>query len=260
MHDVSYELHPQWYPYRRDWRRRYFYRRSAQAASHILTVSRFSAGEIASAYRVPPDRISVTPLGADERFEPGEPGALPPGVASPYVLQVGDLHERRNLVLLVEAVLAARRAGAPAGLSLVLVGVDLGVGDRLRRLAGDASAPEAVVQLGAVSDARLASLYRGAMAFVYPSLYEGFGLPLIEAMRSGTPVIASSAASIPEVMGNAGRLLDPRDRRAWTQAMADIASDDELRARLRTAGLGRAAEFTWRRTAQLTLEVYRRVA
>ena len=264
VHDVSYELHPEWYPYRRDWLRRAFYRRSAQGATHILTVSRFSAAEIAGAYRITPERITVTPLCVDEAFAPGEPEAaidLPPAVATPYLLHVGDLHERRNLAMLVEALLAARRHfGALPALSLVLVGVDLGIAEGLRLLATRSGAADAVVYLGSVGEQQLRALYRDSIAFVYPSLYEGFGLPLLEAMSSGTPVIASSAAAIPEVVGDAGLLLDPLDRQAWTQAIVDVVNDEHRRARMRSAGLSRAAEFTWRRTATLTLDAYRRAA
>jgi glycosyltransferase involved in cell wall biosynthesis len=106
----------------------------------------------------------------------------------------------------------------------------------------------------------LRSLYRCATALVYPSLYEGFGLPLLEAMASGVPVLASNAASIPEVVGDAGLLLDPHDTPAWADAIVQIVCDEHLRARLRASGVARAAQVTWRRTAQLTLDVYRRVA
>jgi glycosyltransferase involved in cell wall biosynthesis len=264
VHDVSYELHPQWYPYRRDRLRRAFYRRSARGATHVLTVSRFSAAEISAAYGIAPDRITVTPLGVDDTFagNGSEPAvALPPAVRAPYLLHVGDLHERRNLAMCIEAVLAARRhPGAPAGLSLVLVGVDMGVGDELRQRAMRSGAADAAVLLGSVGDTQLRTLYRHATALVYPSLYEGFGLPLLEAMISGTPVIASTAASIPEVVGNAALLLDPLDREAWTQAMIDVVNDEGKRAHMRQAGLSRAAQFTWNRTARLTLEAYRRAA
>ena len=260
IHDVSYERQPQWYPYRRDWARRAFYRRSAAAASHILTVSRFSATEIAAAYRIPMERMTVTPLGVDEAFapDPGVPLELPAGLTPPYVLHVGDLHERRNLPMLVEALLAARRAGAEP-LSIAFAGTDRGVGDTLRRLATQAGAADALVLLGSVTERRLRALYRGAAALVYPSLYEGFGLPLIEAMACGTPVIASRVTSIPEVVGDAGVLLDPENVGAWTAAILEVANDEHVRARLRAAGLRRAAEFTWERTARLTLEAYRRV-
>jgi glycosyltransferase involved in cell wall biosynthesis len=264
IHDVSYERHPQWYPYRRDWARRAFYRRSAHAASHILTVSRFSAMEITAAYRIPAERMTVTPLGVDDAFAPADPdlpGELPAGVNAPYLLHVGDLHERRNLVMLVDAVLAARRHVGPlASLSLVLAGADRGVGDAVCAIAARAGAPGAVVRLGPVSEKRLRTLYRRAIALTYPSLYEGFGLPLVEAMACGTPVIASNAASMPAVLGDAGILVDPTDAQAWTRAIIAVVNDEQARGRLRTAGLRRAGEFTWERTARLTLEVYRRVA
>jgi glycosyltransferase involved in cell wall biosynthesis len=264
IHDVSYERHPQWYPYKRDWARRTFYRRSANAASHILTISRFSATEIAAAYRVPADRMTVTLLGVDDTFALADShvlGELPRGVSEPYLLHVGDLHERRNLTTLVDAVLAVRRhvGGAFGTLSLVLAGADRGVGDTLLGIAAQAGAADAVVRLGPVGETRLRTLYRGAVALAYPSLYEGFGLPLVEAMACGTPVIASNTSSMPEVLGGAGILVDPADGQAWASAIIDVVNSDETRARLRTAGLSRAAEFTWERTAKATLDVYRRV-
>jgi glycosyltransferase involved in cell wall biosynthesis len=264
IHDVSYERHPQWYPYRRDWARRVFYRRSAHAASHILTVSSFSASEITAAYRIPAERMTVTPLGVADGFVPADSallGELPSGVSQPYLLHVGDLHVRRNLPMLVDAVLAARRGigGAFSMLSLVLAGADRGVGDAVLGIAAKAGAPDAVVRLGPVGEKRLRTLYRGAVALAYPSLYEGFGLPLVEAMACGTPVIASNTASIPGVLGGAGILVDPAEGQAWTSAIVDIVNNEQTRRRLRAAGLSRAAEFTWERTAKLTLAEYRRV-
>jgi len=263
IHDVSYELHPEWYPYRRDRLRRYFYRRSAQTAARVLTVSAFSASEISRAYGIPRDCITVTPLGVHSTFGAGDPNLpldLPAHISEPFLLHVGDLHERRNLTVVVDALLEARRHfGAAAAVSLVLAGIDRGVADGLCAMAAEAGTPEAVVALGAVEEDRIRALYRGALALVYPSLYEGFGLPLVEAMASGTPVLASHEASIPEVLGGAGVLLDPRDVSAWREAIIRLMNDEALRNDLKARGLARAATFTWQRTARLTLDAYREV-
>ena len=159
--------------------------------------------------------------------------------------------------MVLDAVIRARKRGA--AVSLIAAGVDRGVGPALEaaaRAAGDAGA----LQLpGAVDEERLVELYRTALALVYPSRYEGFGLPVVEAMATGTPVIASRAGSIPEVLGDAGVLLGPDDVTAWADAIVEIASDAGRRARMREQGVGRAATFTWQRTARLTRDVYRQV-
>jgi len=264
IHDVSYERHPEWYPYHRDWMRRMFYRRSARTAAHIVTDSEFSAFEIAAAYGIENDRISVVPLGVSpQNFAPADnAGAceLPTEVTAPFLLHVGDLHERRNLALIVEALFEARRHfGSASALSLVLAGVDRGVGEGLCALAEEQGSRDAVVRLGSVDEPLLRTLYQCATALVYPSLYEGFGLPLLEAMASGTPVIASRAASIPEVVGDAGVLVNPDDVAAWAEAIVKVVNDEYLREQLQRRGLSRASTFTWEQTARLTVAVYRHV-
>jgi alpha-1,3-rhamnosyl/mannosyltransferase len=262
IHDVSYERRPEWYPYRRDRLRRAFYRRSARRASQVVTDSAFSASEIEVAYGIPADRITVAPLGVSHLFLPKAPGVhhdLPAGVHPRFLLHVGDLHERRNLAVVVRALIAGRRDGTmPFPLSLALAGLDRGAGDELRAMAAAASLPDLVVCLGPVRDECLIALYREAAALVYPSRYEGFGLPVLEAMACGTPVIASRAASIPEVLGDTGILLDPDDVSGWAAAIASVLNDEALRGGLRAKGLARATEFTWARTARQTLDAYRR--
>ena len=258
IHDVSYERHPEWFPYRRDALRRAFYRRCALSATIVITDSAFSKSEIHAAYGIDPRRIVVVPLGVAASFGDGRTSDLPAAVSPPFVLHVGDLHERRNLPMAVAAVLETRRrVPALSSLSLVLAGVDRGVAEALRLQAAGAGAPGAVVVLGAVKEGALRALYRGALALVYPSLYEGFGLPILEAMAAGTPVVASNAASMPEVVGDAGLLLDPHRSTDWADAFAALALDETRRAELRARGRARAATFSWQATARQTLDVYR---
>ena len=257
IHDVSYERHPEWYPYRRDRLRRAFYRASARSAARVVTDSAFSAAEIRAAYGIALDRIAVVPLGVVPRFTSDDTVAS--DVPAPFVLHVGDLHPRRNLPVVLDAVVALRRrGGATAGLTLALAGVDRGLVAHLRTRAAAAGAPDALAPLGIVSDARLDALYREAAALVYPSLYEGFGLPVLEAMARGTPVVATRASSVPEVLGDAGVLLEPDDSAGWTTSLDAIIGQPDRRAALAQAGRTRAAAFTWERTARETYEAYQR--
>jgi glycosyltransferase involved in cell wall biosynthesis len=260
IHDISYERKPEWNAYRNDRVRRYFYRRSALAADRIITDSQFSRGEIAAAYGIPPGRIDVVYLAAGDTFTPGafDPATAPADVARPYALHVGDLHVRRNLATALDAVLSIRRqAASPDRLALVCAGIDRGVGAELRVRAETAKDPDALVLTGPVSEAELLNLYRGAAVFLYPSRYEGFGLPVLEAMRCGVPVVAAGCASLPELVAGAGVLLDPLDVGAWQDAIRQILTDPSMAARLRETGLARAARFSWRRTAAETVAILR---
>jgi glycosyltransferase involved in cell wall biosynthesis len=254
IHDVSYERKPEWNAYRNDRFRRAFYRRAALAADRIVTDSAFSREEITAAYGIAEETIAVVPLAASSVFSPGpfDASRVPAGVTAPYALHVGDLHMRRNLRTAIEALLALRQTTG-ARLRLVCAGIDRGIGAELRAAA--AADPDALVLTGPVTEDALVQLYRGAALLVYPSMYEGFGLPVLEAMQSGLPVVAARCASVPEVAGDAGILLDPLDVRAWRDAVATVTSDEALGSRLRDAGLARAAQFTWSRTAAGTLAV-----
>jgi alpha-1,3-rhamnosyl/mannosyltransferase len=262
IHDVSYARHPEWYPYRRDPVRRLFYRRCAHTADLVITDSEFSRREIVAAYGLDPNRIAVIPLGVGEPFGPANTSPsnrMPIDVSQPYVVHVGDLHPRRDLAVALEAVLTVRaRHASLAALRLVLAGVDHGVGQMLRHKAAQHGQPDALILLGStLHDSQLATLYRAARAFIYPSRYEGFGLPLLEAMACGTPVVAARAASTPEVVGSAGLLVEPGDSRAFADALEAVLIDRARSGELRAEGGRRAAGMSWDRTAVQTVAAYR---
>ena len=260
IHDVSYERRPEWNAYRNDRLRRAFYRRGALAADAIVTDSAFSRQEIAAAYPIPPQRISVVPLAPADVFTPGpcDPARLPRGVTRPYVLHVGDIQVRRNLRTALDAILQIRRLPHPV--MLVCAGVDRGEGAALLARARDAADPDAVLLTGPVAEDALVNLYRGALLLAYPSRYEGFGLPILEAMRTGIPVVGADAASIPELIGDAGVILPPLDAEAWAAAMLPILTDEGRRQALCARSLARAAEYSWKRTGAATLALLRELA
>lgn len=258
IHDVSYARHPEWYPYRRDPFRRAYYRACAMRAERIVTDSEFSRTEIQAAYGIEPARISVVPLGVGGAFHADGQADPTATEESPYLVHVGDLHPRRNLETALQAVWRVRQTVRDLrALRLVLVGVDRGSRAELETRAGASGAGSCLDFRASVADDDLAALYRGALALIYPSRYEGFGLPLVEAMACGTPVIASNASSIPEVVGSAGLLIDPDDLDGFVDAVTSVGCDEGLRRRLRQASLDRASAFTWARSAQKTVLAYR---
>jgi glycosyltransferase involved in cell wall biosynthesis len=208
----------------------------------LITVSEFSKRELVEVLGVAAERITVIPEGVDERFAAGaEPAAVSAlyGLRSPYVLALGTISERKNLGVLEPA----RRALHERGIELVVAGSDRAY---LR------ASPVPLRRLGYVAEEHLAGLYAGARALVMPSLYEGFGLPCLEAMACGTPVVAAASGALPETVGAAGLLVDAHDGDAFASALVDVACDEQTAQRLAEAGRRRAAAFTWSRTAALT--------
>lgn len=210
---------------------------SVRSANWILTDSIFSKSEIENRLQVETARIEVIPLAADEQFSAGNPVQLPAQLrTTPYILYVGTLDAQKNVDTLVRA---SRSALAPRGIALVVV--------------GDA-APDGAILLQNVGAAELRDIYRGARCLAFPSLYEGFGLPPLEAMACGTPVVTTRCASLPEVCGDAALYVDePRDSAAWEAALTRILEEPQFREQLRTTGLARAQTFSWDETASVTL-------
>jgi glycosyltransferase involved in cell wall biosynthesis len=219
----------------------------ASKARLILTNSEYSKWEIVRHLGITEDRIRVTPLAASSEFTPG-----PAKPTVPYFLYVGNLEPRKNLERLIEAF-----ANVPSkDHELWIVGNQWYRGHHVAQKVQAMGLAGRVKLLGYVPRAELPGLFRGAEAFVYPSLLEGFGMPVVEAMACGTPVIASGTTALKEVAGDAALLVNPLDTGELAEAMTRVSQDRGLRECLSTAGLKRAADFSWDRTAALTLEAY----
>jgi glycosyltransferase involved in cell wall biosynthesis len=262
IHDLSFEHLPETFN-RRSWMQlRLTVRRTARTAAHIITPSEFSRRDLIETYNVAPERVSVTLAAAAPHFRPAAPEAVAEaqrryGIDRDYVLAVGSIQPRKNLVRLVRAYSDLRRRRSHDKLpQLVLVGKRAWLyGETLRAVEQSGVAPD-VIFTGYVPERDLPALYSGALCFVYPSYFEGFGLPALEAMQCGAAVVAGDRTSLPEVVGDAGLLVDPFDEDAIGAAVSSLIDDGELRARLGARGRERAALFSWTETARQTLRVY----
>ncbi|CAN5376222.1 hypothetical protein BH20VER3_BH20VER3_02560 [soil metagenome] len=214
---------------------------------------------------ISPEHVFVTPLAAsEETFHPvSDPEAIRATLRrydipdEPYFLALSSFDPRKNFDGVIDYFSALLAEGTPRPVNLVIVGSN----PERNRMVETACAnfPEArqrIVTPGFIPDADLAAIYSGALSFLFPSLSEGFGMPVLEAMQCGTPVLSSDAPALPEVVGGAGVLVPPQDREAWVKAMAEVVSDPSLRERLRLAGLRRAEGFNWRRFNEALIEGY----
>lgn len=259
VHDLAYLRLPDRLP---TGRRRYFAtltRASVWRASRVLAVSESTKWDIVELLGVPPERIAVTPLAADTSFRPVTGEALEVflaehGIVRPFVLSVGTLEPRKNLPTLLRAF--ARIAGEVPH-DLVLAGPEGWMTDEIHDTRRRLNLGDRLRFTGYVEAEVLPAWYSAADLFVYPSLYEGFGLPPLEAMACGTPVITSDVSSLPEVVGDAALTVPPTDETALAAAMHRVLGHPALRADLRSRGLERARRFSWERTAALTLAAYR---
>jgi glycosyltransferase involved in cell wall biosynthesis len=246
VHDLSFERDPAMMGLRDRLIFRTVVPRSARLAARVFAVSELTKRDLIELYGIPDEKIVVTPNGVDPAFTPEGPS--PKG--EPYALFVGALQPRKDARVAIEA-LALLGEGAP---KLVLVGKDQGGRGETERAAAQNGLAGRVEFRGHVTQDELASLYRGAACLVFPSRYEGFGLPVVEAMASGTPVVATRAGALPEVAGDAAILVDGRNAVALAGGIERAIADRE---RLVAAGLERARRFTWAETARLTLDTYR---
>jgi glycosyltransferase involved in cell wall biosynthesis len=263
VHDLVPLRLPDLVPARHRWAVRCLLGGALRRAHRVIAVSETTRDELLARYRLPASRVVVVPEAAAPHFAPPPPPALAAararyGLDRPYVLFVGFLEPKKNLGVLLEAVARLRRAGVWGETELVVVGAP-GWGPDPARRAHVLGLDGAVRFVGAAPDADLPALYGGALAFAFPSLWEGFGLPALEAMAAGAPVVASNRGALPEVTAGAALLVDPAPG-PLAEALERLLADAALRERLRLAGLARAAQFSWERTARETLAVYRAAA
>jgi len=262
IHDLSFEHLPETFN-RRSWMQlRLTVRRTARAAAHIITSSEFSRRDLIETYNIAPERITVTLAAAAPHFRPAPAEDIAEvkrryGIGGDYVLAVGSIQPRKNLVRLVRAYSDLRRRRSHDKLpQLVLVGKRAWLYGETLRAVEQSGVASNVIFTGYVPERDLPALYTGALCFVYPSYFEGFGLPPLEAMQCGAAVIAGDRTSLPEVVGDAGLLVNPFDEDAIGAAIARLIDDGDLRAGLRARGQQRAALFNWTETARQTLQVY----
>jgi glycosyltransferase involved in cell wall biosynthesis len=265
IHDCIHVMFPQ---YLRN-RAAYVYARAsmwsaARQAQRILTVSEASKRDIIHFFNVPPDKVVVVYNAIEERFAQTPSADALERVREryqlnhPFVLYVGNIKPHKNLVRLIEAFAELRRRGF-SELKLLIIGDEISKWPALRRAVHSHKLHKHVRFLGYLEDETLASLYRLASVFVFPSLYEGFGLPPLEAMASGTPVVTSNVSSMPEVTGDAAVLVNPYDVSSIVEGIERVLRDPELSAELRRRGIARAREFSWQRSVERTRQVYQEV-
>ncbi len=264
IHDLSFMRYPQAFP---PMQRAYLHsqvRRSARAARRVIAVSQATRQDVVDLFGVAPERIDVVYNGVDASFCPAPAGEVDAfrrraGLPARFILHLGTLEPRKNLVRLVQAFAQVRAhdAGQPP-VKLVLAGGKGWDYDAIFAEVARQGLEQAVLFPGFIADLELAWWYRAAAVFVYPSLLEGFGLPVLEAMACGAPTVTSNLSSLPEVAGDAALLVDPTSVEALAAALLRLLADADLASELRSRGLAQAARFPWSRTAQETAAVYRR--
>jgi alpha-1,3-rhamnosyl/mannosyltransferase len=266
LHDALPIKYPEWCNPRLRGLKNWMQRKAAQKADHVIALSYFAIAELVECFGVDERRVSVVPCGVDDEWlEAPDPQAVVAtleanGLRPGYFLFVGTLQPRKNVGRLIEAYLALP-AGVRAERQLVIVGsAGWRCEELLRQLQAAVEGGAQIAWLNQLHDvADLRHVYAGAGVFVFPSLYEGFGIPLLEAFASNVPVVASNTSSVPEVSAGAALEVDPLDVRALADAMLALVNEHQLRERCIAAGRARAEQLTWHATARQTAAVYRAV-
>ncbi len=266
VHDITFRVHPEWFSRDRRFLFDGIFWSKVKKAERIVTVSEHSKRDIVRVLGVDPSRVVVIAEAADERFQPVknekmlEEIRLKFKLEEGFVLTVGAIHTRRNLERLIQAMsILYKRWGLHP--MLVIVGTPAPFTPKvdIEGTAERCGLKGRVVHLSYVSEEDLLLLYNACKVFAYPSLYEGFGLPVIEAMACGKAVACSRATSLPEVAGEAALYFDPEDLEEMAESIGKLLVDDNLREKLGGAALERASGFSWRRAAEETLEVFKDV-
>ena len=266
VHDVSFLEHPEYFPRSRRMQLRITVKQTVERAAKILTPSEFSRQAIARAYDIDQSKIVVVPIAVSSSFHPIAREVAAGKVAarfnipSPFILTVGDLQPRKNHLGLLHAFEETLRQHPHLPHRLVFVGKETWYSKELHRAVMRSNVAGRVHFTGFVEDPDLLQFYGACDLFVFPAFYEGFGLPILEAMACGRAVACSSATAMPEVANAAGILFDPYSVPEMARAIGDVLLDEEMRVRLERLGSNRAASFTWERAAQRTLDVYYEVA
>jgi glycosyltransferase involved in cell wall biosynthesis len=258
VHDLCFETHPQFFTPLEAARMKTLVPASCRRADLIFTVSHFVRNQIHDHYDIPLKRIVVTPNAGDHIRE-GQPAPRQdPADPAPYALYVGLIQPRKNLARVVAAFdRIVGRAGLPH--HLILAGARGWGNDELDRAIASAGHRDRIHCLGYCEDGRIESLFANADGFVFPSLFEGFGIPVMEAQRRGVPALASDGSCFPEIYGDSVIYCDPLSVDSIADAMQRLLTDKELRVALVERGRRRAQQFSWERTARIALEGYRRV-
>ncbi len=267
IHDLAFEHLPETFK-RRSWMQlRLTVRHTARRAAEIITVSEYSRQDISATYGISPERITVTPEAASPQFiritseTELQNVRRKYGIERDYILALGSIQPRKNLVRLIEAYTYLSERHSDMELPrLVIAGKKGWLESEVFRVAKASAAAHDVVFTGYVPDSELPALYSGALCFIYPSYFEGFGLPVLEAMQCGTPVITGNRTSLPEVAGAAGLLIDPFDSQSIADGIAHLLRNPAVRDDLSRRGLERVKLFDWRKTAKQTLQIYKRAA